>query len=432
MNSTDNQAQASRIERLLQFIGQKEYICDVGSQNARERTLLTVELQKCDGWQAMYEQVAGGVRTLLGKGTGGLIIVFPEEPRDYENLQSEHRKRHADVITAILASEIFSDRDRLENVLLAPKVPGFRAVPKDEQKRRALTALSAEGFLRELHCRSQLTRYPDVADIPALRSAVVHHLATSPDLIPLCKGRGLFAITLSSAFRDTETKEQERAKQRAHFSVENIPHPRYSPVTAMALNWHDEIARVLGTQTGENIGRKKVLAPYAIDPNCSLSQPYERVDELFEEWLNLKFMEEHLISLPPEMAEILKEVDMKAVQLVYGMQKGVLLARQDHLKERISFEELERKTLEVHQFIKGQIRDEIAMLDTLTRQALQLPDLITSGLPSGSADLETFMGQPLQLPEKISATPTNPADKKKRNHERGKLLQKKLRKKKKS
>lgn len=361
------QAKWSPRKRLLyDHLMQEGYVCDVGRDYARNDTLLVTELEKGQSVMEKYDQTASGVRALLQRGSSGLIVILPEEPTSYEALKIAKEKCHTDIVTAVIETEIFDHRSKVEKALAElPTKEQADASPKGKN-RRSLTAISAPFILQQLQHTSGSTGSPTADSHSAIHQKVETILRQEPNALPMYGERGLFTITLSSAYCDEH--EKERKKAREYFGIENTPHQRWSPVTCLFVNWHDEIARVMKTKVGESIQRKKVLSPFFLDPNESLAKPYQRFDAAFDQYILMNYQMMRTL-FPPGASNplqgILEELEKQKIRTLYQTQHGLLLARQQHLRGEISNEEFEKRCVQWDIFIATQMKEDAKMLRLL-------------------------------------------------------------------
>ena len=354
-----------RKRELYTYLSQEGYVCDVGRDYARSGILIVTELQKGQTDLETYEQITAGVRELLGKASGGLVVILPEEPKSYQELKTMNEKRHADIVTAIVATDIFDHREKIERLLAKLREQPERHGEIDTAesiRQKRLSAIEAPILIHQLFQSTSLIQgYPTRDALPIIRKEVERILQANPNTLPIYGDRGLFTITLSSVFRDKD--EEERAQARAYFGIENLPHQRYSPVSCLVVNWHDEIVRVMHTKTGEEIQRKKVMAPYFLDPNESLSKPLERLDKVFDAYIRLSYQIIKAYAVL-DSSGTMERLEKAKFQMLAAHQSEILLMRQKQLNGKISGEEFGKICVEWDRFITEQQKKDMEVLHT--------------------------------------------------------------------
>ena len=288
MNST--QESSKRSQELLQFIADKDYVCDVGSNQAREQQLTLVELTDDFPDDDRFETIRRGLKIFLKKQTGGLVIEPPNEPSEYRELVEQHADITTDLMTATFVEELELRGDAVEKVAKAlltrsrdAVIDVFESEQYDAEHSASLQGIAAEQVVAYLLSKDQWKGSSHPEAPKHIREAVLQRLDLDPETAPVSsQGGGLFTIALSSVFSDGEGKEALRAAARAFYAVENRPHPRFSPVTCLVTNFYDEIIRVLHADAGRRIHMKVALSPFKHQPHKSLSGAYERLDGSFD------------------------------------------------------------------------------------------------------------------------------------------------------
>ncbi len=342
MNSA--QQSSERSQQLLQFIGDKGYVCDIGSQQAREQQLTVVELGTDSSNEDRFEKIRRGLRTFLEKQTGGLVIVPSNEPREYEELAEQHADITTDLMTATFLEELELRGDAVEQAaseLLATNrnavIHIFESEQYDTDESAGLQGLAAEQVVAYLLGKDQWKGSSHPETPQHIREAVLQRLDLDPETVPMSsRGGGLFTIALSPVFSDQESKEALRAVARAFYAVENRPHPRFSPVTCLVTNFYSEILRVLDADAGMRIHMKVALSPFKHQPSKSLSGAYERLDGPFDAFVMNMYRIEQLDGNPLP--------DQERRKLVQGMaqkQKEALEVSQRLRNGEISYEVFE-------------------------------------------------------------------------------------------
>lgn len=351
-------AWSTRKQLLYQHLTKQRYICDVGRDYARNDSLMTTELPHEQGDHQSYEHISPPIHDLLRKGAGSVVIILPKEPVSYEALRLLVRRYHADIVTAVLVAAIRDNVGSSEKLL-----------EKDPGKKMALDAIRADDVVARIGLHSTANIHMTLA----IRGEVEKILGKSPNAVPMYGDRALFTIVLSSMFQDEH--EQIRAAARESYGVPNIPHQRYSPVTCLVVNWHDEIMRVMHSPIGKIIERKMVTAPYFLNANEVLTAQYGRVDAVFDAYVRMCYQIQQ--AMPPlaamEQAQLL-HTDRLKFQLLYGMLEAIYLSKIDQFENKITGQEFARRCMDFDALIKREMAKDILMfqkyMETLTGGSL--------------------------------------------------------------
>lgn len=250
---------SDRAAAFLEHLQQPSFVCGIGSAMARQGRLPLFEMPEAVEGRA--EVARDAIRELLSSGRGAAVgVLYPSEPADYQALKTMHADVHATVMAACAAESALranaAGKFRLPRPgkdIPRPLLPMLGQAVRREQQ-APFVAYEGTEMLHKMGVKMEADPYRSFDDI---RAAVQALLAADPNIAPGVDGNVLQAIVMSPQY--TGDSSDELRELLAKVGMPDVPHGRYSPATAMVVNYHADVMEARATRVGQNIRQRMNL-----------------------------------------------------------------------------------------------------------------------------------------------------------------------------